>query len=102
MAEAVDGMVVDHPGSLHEGVADGGSDEAKSALLQGPAHGIRFLACRGNILERAAGIDLRLAADKLPDIARKIASFLLHRQKIAGAADGRLHFQATCDDPRIC
>src|SRR5207245_8132480 len=101
MPEAADGMVVDHPGSLNEGIAEGASDEAKSALLQGPAHGIRFLACRGNILERAAGIDLRLAADKLPDIARKIAAFLLHGQKSAGVADGGFDFQAIADNSRI-
>ena len=33
VAEAIDGVVVDHAGGLHEGVADGGADELEAAPL---------------------------------------------------------------------
>src|SRR5208283_1343563 len=34
VAEAVAGVVVDHPGSLHEGVADGRSDELPDVTIE--------------------------------------------------------------------
>ncbi len=46
-AEAVVNVVVDETARLHEGVANGGADEAETALLQVLAHGVRLgRACR--------------------------------------------------------
>ena len=41
MAEAADQVVVDHAGGLHEGVADGGADEAEGAALEVLVDGVR-------------------------------------------------------------
>ena len=40
VAEAVGGVVVDHPCRLHVGVADRRADELEAALQQGLAHGV--------------------------------------------------------------
>ena len=40
VAEAGGVVVVDHAGGLHEGVADGGTDEAEAAALKVFAHGV--------------------------------------------------------------
>src|SRR4029077_1511514 len=93
--------IVDHARRLHEGVTDGGPNETKSALLERLAHGVRFRAGCGNILQGTAGIDLGCAADKLPDVASEAAAFLLYGQEGAGVADGGFDFQAIADDPRI-
>src|SRR4029077_18757418 len=99
--KAADGMIVDHPRSLHKGVADGGTHETKFALLQRLAHGVRFRACRRNVLERADGVNLRLASDKLPDVAFEAPQFFLHGQDRAVIAYGRFDLQAVADDARI-
>ena len=40
MPEAVDSVIVDHAGRLHEGVADAGADELEAVRFQILAHGI--------------------------------------------------------------
>ena len=40
IAETIDGVVVDHAGRLHKGVADGGADEFEVAFEEGFAHGV--------------------------------------------------------------
>ena len=42
VTEAVDQVVVDHAGRLHQGIADGRTDEIAAAPLQVAAHGIRL------------------------------------------------------------
>ncbi len=101
MAKAVDRVIVDHSRGLHEGVANRRSDEAKTTLFQRLAHGVRFRAGCGNILQGAAGIDLRLAFNKLPNVTGEAAAFLLYGQKGPGIADGGFDFQAIADDPLI-
>ena len=99
--EAIDEVVIDHSGGLHEGVADGGADKAETAFLQGLAHGVRLGAGDGNLFERADGVDFGRAADELPDVAGEAAALFLHLEKSAGIADGRLDFQAIADDSGI-
>ena len=48
MAEAVEGVIIDHPYGLHEGVTNGGSDEFESALEQIFAHRLRFARLSGD------------------------------------------------------
>lgn len=40
--EAGDGVIVDHADGLHEGVTDGGADEAEAAFFQVFAHGVGY------------------------------------------------------------
>jgi len=42
ISKAMDQMIIDHSGRLHEGVADCRADELEAAFLEGFAHGIRF------------------------------------------------------------
>src|SRR5207302_9776676 len=99
MTKAIDDMIVDHPRRLHEGVADGRSDKAKSALFQGPAHGVRFRACCGDILQRPAGVNLRLAANKLAYRACEAAALPLDGSEGGGVAACRLRLHAIADGP---
>ena len=53
MAEAVCQVVVAHADGLHEGVADGGADEAEAVLFEGLAHGAGNGRFGWNITKRA-------------------------------------------------
>ena len=74
-------MVVHHPDSLHEGVADRGADEAESTLFQIFAQRVRFPGAAGYLPGRSPSIRLRLAADERPDVAVEGAKLFLNGQK---------------------
>ena len=42
MTKAIERVIVDHAGGLHEGITDGRTDEAETQALQLFAHGVRF------------------------------------------------------------
>ena len=61
-------MVIDHAHSLHEGIADGGADEAEAALFERFAHGLGFGSFRWDF---GHGLEIVLngcAADELPQV----------------------------------
>ncbi len=53
-------MVIDHADGLHEGVTDGGADEAEAALLEVLAEGIRFRCGGRDLRHRLKAVRLRL------------------------------------------
>ena len=69
------------PSGLHEGIADGRSDEIEAALLQVFTHGIRFGRARRNSPQRPPRVHARLALHELPHVAVEAAEFLLHAQQ---------------------
>src|SRR5262249_60251114 len=62
VAEAVDRVVVYHANGLHEGVADGGADEAEATLVHVFAHDVRFFCFGVDPLARSPASLLRAAA----------------------------------------
>jgi len=52
VAGARDQMVIHHPGGLHVGINDGGTDELESPLLEIPAYQVRQWGFGGHFLER--------------------------------------------------
>jgi len=94
-------MVVHHPGRLHERVTDGGADEPKAALLQIPAHRIRFGGGGRNLLHRAPAVLPGRSADEPPDVAVKAAELTLNGQERAGIRDRRIDLEPVAHDARI-
>src|SRR5579863_4473986 len=77
VAEAVHCVIVHHSDCLHEGVADGGTHELKTAARQVFAHRVGFArACR-HLLQGPPDVALRRAVDKFPDVAVERAAFVL-------------------------
>src|SRR3954471_24009287 len=94
-------MIVDHAGGLHVGVADGRAYEPEAPRLQVLAHRVGLRRARRNLADAAAPVDLRLAADELPDVLVEGAEFLAHREEGPGIADRREDLELVPDDPRI-
>ena len=81
MTKAIDKVVIDHADGLHQGVADGGSDEFESPLAHILAHYERFRA-GGRYLVQALPVVLNgTVIYKGPDIAVKTAKFRLDLQE---------------------
>ena len=68
ISEAVDSMIVYHTDCLHEGVADGGADEAEPARLEILAQGVSLGRARGDLGQFLPAVPLRLAPDALPQV----------------------------------
>ena len=88
MAEAVGGVIIDHTGCLHEGVADCGADEAEAARLEVFAHGVGFAAGGGNIFGALPRVLNRVLADELPDVGAECAELSANFKKSLGVGDG--------------
>src|SRR5690242_14510884 len=101
MTKARHEVIVHHADRLHEGIADGGSDESKPALHEAFAHRVRLPAAGGEVAQGAAAILLGHATDEAPEKGTELAFFLLELKERARVADGRHHLLAIPDDARI-
>lgn len=101
MAKAVYGVVVDHARRLHVGVANGGANKLKPALLKIFAHRIRGSGAGGHLGHGGPGILHSFALDKLPNVAIKAAEALLHLQKRLGVEGGGGNFETVAHNARI-
>jgi hypothetical protein len=81
IAEAVAGVIVDHAGGLHEGVADGGPDESEAAVFEVFAHLVRFGCACGQSARSCPFVFLRLPADELPNVLVECAELFLYGQE---------------------
>src|SRR5262245_43401183 len=68
ISEARDPMVVHHSHGLHEGVANGGTDEIEAPLFEIFAEPVRYIGSRRNVAHRGAPVNNWSAADKRPEI----------------------------------
>lgn len=93
-------MVVDHAGGLHEGVADGGSDEVEAAGLEGFAQAVGPVGCGREILENGSGGDAD-GVGELPEEFIEGAEFFDDRQGGAGVLDGGIDLGAIADDAGV-
>jgi hypothetical protein len=98
--EAVDGVVVDEPGGLHQRVADGRADEAEAAPLQLLAHRLRFVGLRRQLGKLPPAADERLAADERPQ-QRREALLLAQLDDAARVLDRALDLEPVPDDARV-
>jgi hypothetical protein len=87
-------VIIDHAHRLHEGVADGRSNEIKPTLFQVFAHGVRGRSSRGNLLERPWRIHLRLAVHELPNVTIEGTKLFLYAEKCLGIRNRRSNFKA--------
>jgi len=101
VAEAGGEVVVDEAGSLHESVADGGTDETKAALQKLFAELAREIGFGGDLLHAGYVILNGRTTDKIPDELVEGAEFPLHPQEGLGVRDGGLDFKAIADDARV-
>src|ERR1700688_2411994 len=94
-------MIVDHASSLHEGIANRGANEAKTAPLQVLAQSVRFGGRGGQALRTAPPVYFGLAANEAPDVPVKAPKFIANREKGLRVPNRSRNFQAVADDPRI-
>src|SRR5207244_7096719 len=78
--EAVERVVVDEAGRLHEGVADRRADEAKAALLQILAQGTRLRCLGRDLAHGPPRAENRLAVHEAPEIGIEAAELVAHLQ----------------------
>ena len=101
MAEAVGGVIIDHTGCLHEGVADRGADEAEAARLEIFAHGVGLAARGGNVLGALPRVVDRAPADELPDVGVEGAELSANFKKSSGVTDGSLDLETVSNDAGV-
>src|SRR5437868_2663614 len=102
MAEAAGEMVIDHAGGLGKGIDNHRAAEIEAALFELLGQAFAHLGLGGDLPAALEAIDLRLAADMLPDHLAKAAGFLfLDLQPKPGALDGGLDLGAAADDAVI-
>src|ERR1017187_694494 len=92
-------MIVDHPGSLHEGVANRGPYKSEAALLQVLTHGVALFRARRHLV--APGIPHRAPTHETPDVGIEGAELLLYREEGLGIGHRGIHLQAIAHDPGI-
>ena len=96
--EAVQDVVVDQPGRLHERVAGGRADEAEAAPLQLLAHRRRLGGLRRDLADRAKRVHARLAVDERPE---QLAERHVERERRPGVPDHGLDLAAVADDAGV-
>src|SRR5689334_7228236 len=94
-------MVVHHPGGLHKGIADGGSDEGKPALPEILAHVIGFRRTRRHIFHAPPAVIQRLPIDESPDELIETAEFFLDRLERLRILHGGVNLEPVADDAGI-
>ena len=101
MTKAIDGVIVDHADSLHQGVTDDGPNEFKSPLSHILAHGQGFRT-RGRYLIQLFPVVLNGAVThKLPEIAVKAAKFRLDLKESMRIGDESPNFQIVADNSLV-
>jgi len=102
VTEAAHGVVVHHPGSLHEAVASGWADELEALLLELTAHVLRLLRTRGDVGDRLPAVDDRPPAgeERLPEEAPKAPVLLAQLEHQSGVDHRGRDLASVPDDPR--
>ena len=97
VAGARDQMVIHHPGGLHLGINDGGTDELESPLLEIPAYQVRQWGFGGHFLERFQFIAYGLPIDESPNVPVEGSKPLPNDDESLGIADCRVDFEPVAD-----
>ena len=83
-------MVVDHSHSLHEGIADGRSDELEPPFLEVPAHGFSLRCSYGYLSKTSACVADLLSPHESPEVRVQRTELLLGFQDQPGIGYGGL------------
>src|SRR5271163_2464999 len=94
-------MLIHDSDGLHEGMANGRSDESEALLLQVPAHRIALSGGHCDIAETKRPAPQGLAARELPDVVAEGIAGGEDLKVCACVADERVHFETIADDARI-
>src|SRR6202171_189508 len=99
--ETASDVIVHHSGGLHQGIADCGTCESKSAFLQILAHGVGLRGPRRDVLRTARPALFRLSSGELPEVSIKAAELALYGEIRLRVRNGRGNLQSVSNDPRI-
>ena len=87
--KAIDGVIVDHPDGLHEGVADGRAGEAEASAFEVFAHGVGLGGFGRDLFDRFPRVAFRLAVDELPDVRIEAGELIANGQVGLGVVVAR-------------
>ena len=96
-AKAIHRMVVDHPNRLHEGIADFGSHEGETSLLEVLAHGIGLLCRSRHVGNAPPCVPYLFAMYETPNVGVEGPKLVTDFKKFPGIANGRINFQPISD-----
>ncbi len=100
-AEAVNVVIIHHADCLHEGIADGGSDELESAPLKVFTHRVGFGGARRQLSQRAPFVHAGFASDELPDVAIERTKLFLDAKERFRVFDRRGNFEFVADNSSV-
>src|SRR5205823_6063804 len=100
-AEAIDHVIIDHAGGLHERIANGRADEAEAARLEIATEHARGVRHRGHLTRRAPAVLDRLAVDVPPEPGVERALRALHGEERARVDDRRQDLGAIAHDALV-
>lgn len=101
ITETVDGVVVDHSRSLHEGIAYGGADKPEASVFQVFAHGFGRFGPGWDISKRFPSVSDGFVIDELPDVNVETAEFLLNVEKRPCIGNRGIDFKPVADDALV-
>jgi hypothetical protein len=101
VAEAIDDVIVDQSGGLHEGVADRRADEREASVPERLTERVRLRRERRDLLEASPRVLSRLAADEAPDESIEAAQLGPEGEVGARVPDDAFHFEPVANDARI-
>ena len=88
VAETGSEVIVRHPDCLHEGVGDGGTDEAEAALEEVAAHGLGLGGARRNVSRRVPVVGTRASVHEGPQRISRISEVPLKEGMILSNEPG--------------
>ena len=101
VAETIDNVVIDHADGLHQGVADGGSDEFESPPAHILAHGEGFRAGGRDLVQSLPVVLNGTVIHELPDIVVETAKFRLGLQETICIGDKGPDLEIVADNSRV-
>ena len=102
MPETANDVIIYHPDSLHEGIADAGSNEVEPPPRQVFAHRVGQCTSRRQLGQRSPRILPGLIIDITPDEGVKGAELFSDGEDSACIPNGRLNLQAMPHDAGVC
>jgi hypothetical protein len=94
-------VVIDHPGRLHQGVADRRADKLEPALQQVAAHRVGFGRARWNVGHPSPAVLLRLVADETPEVSVEASQLLARHEERFRVLDRGCNLQTVSYDADV-
>ena len=94
-------MVVDHPGGLHERIADRRTHELQPPREEISAHRFRLFRSGGYLSHRAPAVLNRTPGDEAPGVSIEAPELSADLEKSRCVSDGRQDLLPVADDPGV-